>query len=147
MSNLKEITFVFENCETISYNADSIRYFQIHGITEKFANFSNAIFKMLCIDGLEIILKPNPVPSETGFWTEMKNPNERLMNDITSISIEYEDESVEDYYLKWPEDDESQGQWHSGQKFVTSEKGFIQIVSKCKEDFETYTLEELDSLY
>ena len=124
--NVKKVSIVFENCESLEYSFPDISYFQIYGPYISFGNYSNAISKNECVNGFTIIISKDAKPEECLF-SERPNPNSRLMNDITQLFLTYEDGTTQTYFVKWPHDDDDM--YHSKQEVHVSADGHYCITS------------------
>lgn len=133
--NLKEITIVFENCESLTYAYPNVSYFQIYGYHETFGNYANAISKNKVINGFEMIIRnPDECVAECLFGG---CPSQRLGNDITQLSIKYDNDISETLFVKWAGD--SFDTFHNSQTIHTTDKGVVYINSAVETTIEKPT--------
>lgn len=148
MDNVKSIGFGFENCEYFNIDA---KYFGILELTDFRIHIQriacNAILKMNCVDTvvMEIFSEGDNKYSSYGEdVTKFKRLN--MYNDITSITVVYDDNSEEDYYVNYKDEVESQlGSPNVYQTTYMSKLGNIYIViSKDKGIFDYFNEEEIN---
>ena len=140
---VESICIVFENCESLTYDAKDIRYFNVYGIKTNFNNYGNGSFKSQSIDGLYMIIKNNAVPIEECLFSN-RNPNDRILTDITQISIAYEDsEEVDHFYLNWEGDNEC----YAENQTINRTERFIEIIHRPYDkslNFATYADDDIN---
>lgn len=90
MDNIKQISIIFENCDTIRISGEHIEYLRISDINRNIYYSINAGFDMLESKGIEIIINPDANIFEKSLLGDRYIFN-RIMdfNDITSIELEY----------------------------------------------------------
>lgn len=113
---LVKVSLVFENFEGVDYHfGKDFRFFDRGKVDEVFSNFCNACTKYKTVDGFTIILTDE---ADVG----------RLSGDVTWITLEYSDGTIENFAVMWPDGEED---YHSGQKKTTTELGNVLFVSEC----------------
>lgn len=148
MDSVKSIGFGFENCEYFNIDA---KYFGTLELTDFRIDIQrvacNAILKMNCVDTviMEIFSEGDNKYSSYGEdMTKFKRLN--MYNDITSITVAYDNNSEEEYYVNYK--DEVEGQLGSPNVYQTtymSKLGNIYIViSKDKGVFDCFNEEEIN---
>ena len=143
MKDVKSIEFIFENCECFSIDA---KYFGELYLTDFRTSIhrvsSNAILKMNLVDTvvMEIFSEGNGKYNPLGDEDEVNNFFDRLQtyDDITSISVTYDDDTVEEYYVDYKEAVEDQlGSPNIYQHTYMNNSGDLYIViSKDKDIFD-----------
>lgn len=148
MKYVKSIGFGFENCEYFSIDE---KYFGTLELTDFNACIQriacNAVVKMECVDTvvMEIFSEGDDKYSSYGEdMTKFKRLN--MYNDITSISVVYNDNSEEEYYVNYKEEVEDQlGSPNIYQSNYISNLGNLYIViSKDKGIFDYFHEEEIN---
>lgn len=148
MKYVKSIGFGFENCEYFSIDE---KYFGTLELTDFNACIQriacNAVVKMECVDTvvMEIFSEGDDKYSSYGEdMTKFKRLN--MYNDITSISVVYNDNSEEEYYVNYKEEVEDQlGSPNIYQSNYISNLGNLYIViSKDKGIFDYFNEEEIN---
>jgi len=156
--NIKQGTLVLENCESIVVPAECFKEFS-------FKRGENKEGENLYIKSLNCIIKDNGnMKYEMTYGENSTSPVQRLgkCNDITSVKIEYEDESSEVLSVVWSDDynvnnNENQindlvtyNELHIRirSKLQTSKENLKQIQNQIKEYqlLETTTLREIKQL-
>lgn len=152
MKDVKSIGFGFENCEYFSIDA---KYFGAFELTDFFTSIyrasCNAIIKMNLIETvvMEIFSEGNGQYKPFGVGDEVNNFFDRLQtyDDITSISVTYNDDTVEEYYVTYKEEVEGQlGSPNVLQHTYMNKFGDLYIViSKDKGIFDFFDKEEINN--
>lgn len=145
MKVAKYIEFIFENCEHFSIDA---KYFGALELTNFNTHIqrvaSNAITKMSCVGTVAMEIFSEGDGKYSCFGDEDLTKFERLKNwnDITALTVVYEDDSEETYYVNYEEEDENQlGSPNVLQHSETNKFGDLYIIiseSKCFTDFFDY---------
>ena len=98
--NIKQVTLVLENCESVIVPEECFKEFS-------FKRGENKTDENPYIKSLNCIIKDNGnMKYETTYSENATSPIERLRryNDITWVKIEYEDESSEVLSVVWSDD-------------------------------------------
>ena len=153
-SRLKEITFVFENCEYITIDGKYVGYFLVDDIKTSFARIAcNYIGKQVSTDTfvIEIHKDANKERCPFGITAYKQMTFDRFKeNDITSIEFVLEKEVDENtmrtekykYYTTWTGDD---WQTNDAQSTYISKDGNLYVViAKDKKVEDFFNLEEID---
>lgn len=131
MSELKSITFGFENCELLTIPAHMIGDMEIGDIKTTVRRIaSNSISKMLSTDFVFIELFDNCKSIATSCGDDL-NGFERLTkySDITSIDLDFEDGSkIENIYVDYCEDSDTLGANNKNQSFYVSKQNVLYIL-------------------
>lgn len=145
LKEVKRITIVLENCETMSIEKEHIGMMLIDDIHAEIARrASNSISKILCSDtvALELRKEANNVPyypfgcdktHSGGIFGRL-----REYNDITAIEIEYDDGDTEGIYVAYKSDGDHIGAENCNQKSFLSNLGNLYIVIKDGKGIEDY---------
>lgn len=112
MKNVKSIGFGFENCEYFSIDAKYFGAFQLSDINTRIQRVAcNSISRMDLVDSvvMEIFSEGNG-EYLSGFGDEKVKFFDRIVayNDITSITVIYDDDSEETYWVNYKEEVEDQ---------------------------------------
>lgn len=142
MRRVKSIEFTFENCEYFSIDA---KYFGALELTDFNTHIqriaSNVITKMNCVGTVAMEIFSEGDSKYSCFGDEELTKFERLKNwnDITALTVVYEDDSEETYYVNYEEEDEDQlSSPNVLQRSKTNKFGDLYIIiseSKCFTDF------------
>lgn len=140
MKDVKSIEFIFENCEHFSIDA---KYFGALELTNFNTHIqrvaSNAITKMSCVGTVAMEIFSEGDGKYSCFGDEDLTKFERLKNwnDITALTVVYEDDSEETYYVNY-EEEYLLGSPNALQRSKTNKFGDLYIIiseSKCFTDF------------
>lgn len=152
MKDVKSIGFGFENCEYFSIDAKYFGAFQLTDFCRSIHRVGcNAILKMNLVDTvvMEIFSEGNGQYNPFGDEDEVNNFFDRLQtyDDITSISVTYDDDTVEEYYVDYKEEVEDQlGSPNVYQHTYMNKFGDLYIViSKDKGIFDFFDKEEINN--
>ena len=112
MKDVKSIGFGFENCEYFSIDAKYFGAFQLSDINTRIQRVAcNSISRVDCVDSvvMEIFSEGNG-EYLSGFGDEKVKFFDRIVayNDITSITVIYDDDSEETYWVNYKEEVEDQ---------------------------------------
>ena len=112
MKDVKSIGFGFENCEYFSIDAKYFGAFQLSDINTRIQRVAcNSISRMDLVDSvvMEIFSEGNG-EYLSGFGDEKVKFFDRIVayNDITSITVIYDDDSEETYWVNYKEEVEDQ---------------------------------------
>ena len=150
MNNVKEICLVLENCDSITFPANVIGDFRIEKINEEVERIAiNCIAKVIYANSIfiEIYKDGNIEYAQFGFLEDQIKKFERLKdsNDITSIEIKYEDDTVDSYFVDYDESNDGLGAPNINEKTYISSYGNLYIViDKEKELKDFVNLEEIE---
>lgn len=151
MRDVKSIGFGFENCEYFSIDAKYFGAFQLTDFCTSIHRVaSNAILKMNLVDTvvMEIFSEGNGQYKPFGVGDEVNNFFDRLQtyDDITSISVTYDDDTVEEYYVDYKEAVEDQlGSPNVYQHTYMNKFGDLYIIiNKDKGIFDFFDEEEIN---
>lgn len=148
MKHAKSIGFGFENCEYFSIDAKYFGTLKFTDINTRIQRLAcNAVVKIECVDTviMEIFSEgDDKYSSYIEDMTKFKRLN--MYNDITSISVVYNDNSEEEYYVNYKEEVEGQlGSPNAHQSNYISTLGNLYIViSKDKGIFDYFNEEEIN---
>lgn len=140
MRRVKFIEFTFENCEHFSIDA---KYFGALELTDFNTHIqrvaSNAITKMSCVGTVAMEIFSEGDGKYSCFGDEDLTKFERLRNwdDITALTVVYEDDSEEIYYVNY-EEEYLPGSPNVLQHSETNKFGDLYIIiskNKCFTDF------------
>lgn len=140
MRRVKFIEFTFENCEHFSIDA---KYFGALELTDFNTHIqrvaSNAITKMSCVGTVAMEIFSEGDGKYSCFGDDDLTKFERLKNwnDIAALTVVYEDDSEETYYVNY-EDEDLPGSPNALQRSKTNKFGDLYIIiseSKCFTDF------------
>ena len=130
---IKEIMFVFENCESIIIPANVIGELVIEDFTKNICRIAcNAFFKMETCHtfAMEIFkegnVEVNPFDVEEYKTTVFERITE--YNDITSIEVVYKDGTIEKYYVDYASEGTHDFEENLNQHSYISEAGNLYIV-------------------
>lgn len=130
MNDIVKVQFSFENCESLTYEAQDIAKIELYGVTEQFVAASKKISRRKYVSAFDLILKGKAKPVNNNLFSIMNKPNDRFkQHDVTQIIFIYEDETNELYQVEWPKDDTCT---HSQQMFSNTLGGNIQFNSYVK---------------
>ena len=112
MKDVKSIGFGFENCEYFSIDAKYFGAFQLSDINTRIQRVAcNSISRVDCVDSvvMEIFSEGNG-EYLSGFGDEKVKFFDRIVtyNDITSITVIFDDDSEETYWVNYKEEVEDQ---------------------------------------
>lgn len=116
MKTIKSIDLVFENVESLTINEEQIENILIGDIKRNIYRFaSNAIGNSISSDMIHIEIKSSFNKLMTGTFGDVFYPFDRIKkyNDITSITINYEDGNKETIYTIWNDEDEYSNKYQS----------------------------------
>lgn len=130
MNNIVKVEFIFENCESLTYEAADIAKIAFFGLSKQFSKYSGSLHKNHYVSAFEFILKNKSIPCNEKLHSPLDTPTFRFKDrDIAQICFIYEDESHETYLVKWPKGDTCT---HSKQQYNMSLKGNIHFTSYIK---------------
>lgn len=98
---IKSVDIVFENCESLKFMYPDIFYFDIGEVTQKYKSYLGSICLCNTIDDFELCIRKDAVP-QCNIFNNMKNPLDRIMNDITQLHVEFLCGQKILYYINWP---------------------------------------------
>ena len=130
MRDVKKIEIIFENCEYIEFTPKDFGIFLLDDITTSISRIAcNSIseLKHAKTVALEIFdTKLNSTYNPFGIESESKTIKSRfaLCDDITSIEITFADDSKQEYYVEWGNDEYT----NEHQKTELGENGNLYIV-------------------
>lgn len=105
IKKIQSITLVLENCETVEIPAESLKFMLLENISESLWKINETdIMRVKVIKELAIALDPTDLKTNMiGVVEENYTCAERLTTwaDITGVSVNYNDESKEDYFVDW----------------------------------------------
>ena len=128
--NVKRIEIEFENCEVISLNTNMFKNLIFDEIYEQkivncyqYKNGENSVTKCCKYMSVEINKKGYEQRME---WQDITLKERlRISNDIVSIILIYEDESEEEIYMAWNEDDEYENKY---QNVIEIDENIIKVL-------------------
>ena len=130
MNNIVKVEFIFENCESLTYEADDIAKIAFFGLSKHFSKYSGSLHKNHSVSAFEFILKNKSIPCNEKLYYPLDNSAVRFKErDVAQICFIYEDESRETYLVEWPNGDTCA---HSKQRYNISLKGNIHFTSYIK---------------
>ena len=148
MQNVKSIELVFENCEYVTIPSEFIGTLELDGIRQHISRVaSNCISKMTAIKNVAIEIFKNADGEHSPFGMESEKTTifGRITScdDITSIIVNYDDESSETLYVDYEEEYEGVlGAENKLQTTKTNKFGDVYIVISKQHSFEDYFDEE-----
>ncbi|MET3209719.1 UNVERIFIED_CONTAM: hypothetical protein ABIC26_002666 [Paenibacillus sp. PvR008] len=140
MKKLKEIVFGFENCESLSVEANHIGNFSVTNIKKSIIRHYGDIRFMDTCDTFSIVVNRN---ANTDYQVSViednnykQNTFDRLTNgDIVVIDIVYDDDSKDEIYVRW----EGKSDYlNEAQKTYISKLGDLFIVISKEETVESF---------
>lgn len=129
IKKIKSITLVLENCETVEIPTKALKFMSLENISESLWKINdNDIMKVKVVQELSIALDPTDLKSNI-FGEDSTCAAERLTAwaDITGISINYNDESEEKYFVSWADSDNAMENVHQKSKINENGELFIWI--------------------
>ena len=147
MKDIKKIELVLENCESIDIT-NAVGDFDIDDVHIKIRRIAtNCIAKTLCTNTVFIQLYKNGEYVYHSFDNNNNSINRlKTYKDITSIDIEYQDGSIESYYVDYDEG-ENEGMLGSeniNQQIYETENNLFILISASK-TFTDFDIEEVDA--
>lgn len=152
MKEIKSVTLVLENLEAVKIDRKDIGTFRLTNIKREIARLAiNSISDLITSDELFMQISSDlnvSLASEELFGDGLRDnhsPLKRLWqhDDITCISLTYQDGSTEEVYTNW--EDIDNGNNNKNQTSVFNEiTGDLYIVISEKEDVDSYFTEELE---
>lgn len=156
VTRLKEITFVFENCDSITIDGKYVGYFLVDDIRTYFARMAiNHVGKGETAEtfAIEIHKDANKERCEFGIKEYKQMTFDRFKGcDITSIQFTLEEQYVEegkiphtesyDYYVSWTSDSDYNNNAQSN--YISKDDNLYVVISKDKKIEDFFDLEEID---
>ena len=133
---IKKITLVFENCETCELNPDMFERLSIYGIKQDITVFNSCKLieeEYSCVDFILEINKKGLKQNASSYGNSYQSLEDRLKisKDITSVDITYSDDTRQEIYVPWSDEDEFENEY----QFIKELIGNIYvIVRKGKKD-------------
>lgn len=144
-SGLKEITFVFENCDYITIDGKYVGHFIVDDIKTSFARMAcNYIGKCESTDTfvIEIHKDANKERCELGIEEYKQMTFDRFkMGDITSIEFVLEEKKYQ-YYVNWVGYSDYVNDAQS--TYISEDNNLYVVIAKNKEIEDFFDLEEID---
>lgn len=140
MKTVKEIKIIFENCESFTLQPEDVGQFQLSGITPMIQRIGcNCVAEIQLVKHVEMELFKE-ANMYYHFWDEEPRKKfDRLMNwnDITGITLTYDDDSKLELYVSYKDAYDGLGADNLNQHVYESSLGNLYIVVD-----ETKTIED-----
>lgn len=147
MRDVTKITIVFENCEYIDFVPQDFGTFLLDDITTSISRIAcNSIAEMKHANTVALEIFDTKINTEYNPF-DIENEKQKVINrfaqcdDITSIIVEFNDNTKESFYVAWGEDEYV----NEFQKTQLGKNGNLYIVISKEETIENYfTAENMD---
>lgn len=143
VKHVKSIEFAFENCEYFTIDAKYFGALWLSGINTCIQRIAcNSISKMECVDDIAMMIFSEGDDKYTFFREDSDMTKFNRLNtwkDISSITVIYDDDSKEEYYVEY--EDEVEGQLGSNnilQRNYMNKFGDLYIVISKKKAFSDF---------
>ncbi|ADG59954.1 hypothetical protein Acj9p054 [Acinetobacter phage Acj9] len=128
MNAIARIELILENCESIVVERGNLVKFDLYGYATNLGingKWSSCAGFVIAVDGYSIV---NSCINSDGCMLERL----QKYKDITSIKVQFDDNTIEEVFPIWPEDDESGGQIHEKQavEFIRGTYHYIAVISQ-----------------